>query len=97
MMSDDFPSPDGHAQGWYLVSRQALGDRTWIDASDMTPALLLLRDCAGEWWALAPSVTTEVMLRSNRRRRGRLRLSAIFYWVIGLLDNGRFIATGTLA
>ena len=52
-MSDDFPSPDGHAQGWRLISREASTDRSWIEVSDMTPALLLLVDGASEWWAVA--------------------------------------------
>ena len=53
-MSDDFSSPDRHAQSWHLVSREALADRTWMDASDMNPALLVLLDCAGDWWAISP-------------------------------------------
>ena len=53
-MTIDFPSPDAHAQGWRLVSREALTEQNWINASDAVPALLLVLDTSGEWWAVAP-------------------------------------------
>ena len=53
-MTNDLPSPDGHAQGWRLVSREALTEQSWIDASNAAPALLLVLDTQGDWWAVTP-------------------------------------------
>ena len=53
-MSDDFPSLDRHAQGWRLVSRNAHTGQAWINASDADPAMLLVLDTRGDWWAIAP-------------------------------------------
>ena len=52
-MRKDFPSPDGYAQGWRLISRDAACGRNWIDAVDGDQALLLVLDTHGDWWAVA--------------------------------------------
>ena len=53
-MAHDPSSPDAHAQVWRLISDQAHSARTWIDAHDANPALLLVLDTQGDWWAVAP-------------------------------------------
>ena len=52
-MTNDFPGPDRHSQGWRLISRSALCEPNWINASDADPALLLMLDTHGDWWAIA--------------------------------------------
>jgi len=53
-MSNDIPTPDAHAQGWRLVSREANVGKIWIDARSASPSLLLVQDTQGEWWAVPP-------------------------------------------
>ena len=53
-MSNDFARAERHAQGWRLISNEARADKKWIDASHANPALLLVLDSHGDWWAVSP-------------------------------------------
>jgi hypothetical protein len=53
-MDHGLPTPDGHAQGWRLITDDARPERAWIDATGASPALLLVRDTQQDWWAITP-------------------------------------------